>query len=103
MWAANISKKAEIKQGYLLYAYGIKTLFQTKTHTMKKFLGVLFIAATLVACNGGTDADNKADSTKDAIDSSADVRKDAIDSSADVKKDAVDSAANKMDTSKNKK
>ncbi len=70
---------------------------------MKKFLSVLLIAGAMAACNGGTDADNKADSTKDAIDSAANEKKDMIDSSADAKKAEIDSMTNKVDTSKNKK
>ncbi len=69
---------------------------------MKKFLSVLLIAGTLAACNSGTDADNKADSTKDAIDSVADVKTDAIDSTADAKKDAVDSVASHKDSANKK-
>ena len=65
---------------------------------MKKFLGILAIAGTLVACNNSADsAENKTDS----IDSVADVKTDVIDSVADAKKDAIDSTADaKIDSIK---
>ena len=55
---------------------------------MKKFLGVLAIAGTLVACNNSADS---AENKKDSIDSAANVQTDKIDSTADAKKDAIDS------------
>jgi hypothetical protein len=69
---------------------------------MKKFLAILAIAGTLIACNDtGTGTENTKDSLdsvanekKDRIDSSAEVRKDAVDSSTEMKKDAI----NKMDS-----
>ena len=57
---------------------------------MKKFLSVLLIAGTLVACN---DSAEGADNTKDSIDSVANAQKDVIDSSAEARKDAIDSSA----------
>ena len=57
---------------------------------MKKFLAVLLIAGTLVACN---DSAEGADNTKDSIDSVANAQKDVIDSSAEARKDAIDSSA----------
>ena len=66
---------------------------------MKKFIAVLAIAGTLVACNNSADsAENKKDSidsatnvTTDKIDSAADATINKIDSAADAKKDAIDS------------
>ena len=66
---------------------------------MKKFIAVLAIAGTLVACNNSADsAENKKDSIDsaanvqtDKIDSSANAATDKIDSAADAKKDAIDS------------
>jgi hypothetical protein len=55
---------------------------------MKKFLGVIVIAAALTACN---DSANSTDNTKDSLDSVANAKKDVIDSSANAKKEAVDS------------
>ena len=65
---------------------------------MKKFLAVLAIAGTLVACNdsaSSTEAkqdsiDSATNASKDMIDSSADARKDKLDSTAEMKKDALD-------------
>jgi len=65
---------------------------------MKKFLAVLAIAGSLVACNNDSaSADNAKDSldsvaseTKDVIDSSADATKEKIDSTVEVKKDSVE-------------
>jgi hypothetical protein len=75
---------------------------------MKKFLGVIAIAATMVACNNSADTtdntkdslDSIANAKKDIVDSTADQRKDAIDSLTDAKKDAVDKidSLNKKDT-----
>jgi hypothetical protein len=69
---------------------------------MKKFLGVIAIAATMVACNNSADTtenakdslDSVANAKKDMVDSTADQRKDAVDSITEAKKDALD----KMDT-----
>jgi hypothetical protein len=58
---------------------------------MKKFLGIVIIAAALTACNNSADSTNRA---KDSLDSVAGVKKELIDSSADAKKDAVDSLTN---------
>ncbi len=80
---------------------------------MKKFLAILAIAGTLIACNDSADStDNAKDSLdsiaaekKDRIDSSADQRKDVIDSTTEMKKEALDkldSANRKMDTTVNK-
>jgi len=67
---------------------------------MKKFLGILVIAGSLVACNNSADStENKKDST----DSAASATKDAIDSSANAAKDVVDSSANATKDSLNKK
>jgi hypothetical protein len=73
---------------------------------MKKFLGILVIAASLVACNdNAATTENKQDSIDSAtkaqnavIDSSADARTDMNDSAAKAKKDSLDkldSAAHK--------
>lgn len=56
---------------------------------MKKILGVLLIAGTLVACNNSADSEAN---TKDSLDSIANIKKDVIDSSADAKKDMIDSS-----------
>jgi hypothetical protein len=66
---------------------------------MKKFLGVLVIAASLAACNNSADStDNK----KDSLDSIASEKKEMIDSSAEAKKDAVDSVTNAKKETLNK-
>lgn len=63
---------------------------------MKRLLVVLALGS-LVACNSGTSAESKIDSSadakKDMIDSSTAAKKDALDSSADATKANVDSAA----------
>lgn len=72
---------------------------------MKKFLAVLAIAGSLVACNDSatsTEAskdslDSVGSEKKEMIDSSADAKKAAVDSSTEMKKDAVDSL-NKKDS-----
>ncbi|MDQ3682799.1 MAG: hypothetical protein M3352_06980 [Bacteroidota bacterium] len=80
---------------------------------MKKFLAILAIAGTLIACNDSADStenaqdslDSVAAEKKDRIDSSADRRKDVIDSTTEMKKEALDkldSANRKMDTTVNK-
>jgi len=80
---------------------------------MKKFLAILVIAGTLVACNNDADStenakdslDSVAAEKKDMIDSTADQRKDMIDSTTEMKKDAMDkmdSANRKMDSTNNK-
>ena len=77
---------------------------------MKKFLGILAIAGTLVACNDSADSsanakdslDSIANEKKDNIDSAADQKKDAVDSVTDAKKDAVNKidSLNKKDTTR---
>ena len=57
---------------------------------MKKFLAVLLVAGSLVACNDSADG---GDNTKDSIDSVANAQKDRIDSSAEARKEAIDSSA----------
>ena len=65
---------------------------------MKKILGILVIAGSLVACNdNAASTENKKDSidsaakaTTNAIDSSADAAINKVDSTADVKKDSLD-------------
>ncbi len=80
---------------------------------MKKFLAIIAIAGTLIACNNAADStenakdslDSVAAEKKDMIDSSADQRKDMIDSTTEMKKDAMDkmdSANRKMDSARNK-
>ena len=59
---------------------------------MKKLLFVLALGF-FAACNNGTDADDKKDSTVDAIDSSASAAKDSVNASADSTTDKIDSAA----------
>jgi hypothetical protein len=55
---------------------------------MKKFLGILVISATMVACNNSSDAtDNKVDST----DSAAKAQKEMVSDSANATKNAIDS------------
>ena len=57
---------------------------------MKKILGILVIAGSLVACNdNAASTENK----KDSIDSAANVKTDVIDSSADAAINKVDSTA----------
>ena len=56
---------------------------------MKKFLGVLAIAGTLVACNNSADS---AENTKDSLDSAANVKTEKIDSAADATINKIDSA-----------
>jgi len=73
---------------------------------MKKFLAILVIAGSVVACNNAGDAsetisdslDSTASETKDMIDSSADARKDMIDSTTEAKKEMADSMTSKMDS-----
>jgi hypothetical protein len=59
---------------------------------MKKFLTIIALAGVMTACNSADDADNKEDSTVDAIDSTADAKTDAIDSTADARIDSVQNA-----------
>lgn len=74
---------------------------------MKKYLGILMIAGSLVACNNSAEStndtkdslDSVANAKKDVIDSSAEARKDMIDSTTEAKKEMVDSL-NKKDTTK---
>jgi len=64
---------------------------------MKKFLGILAIAGTLVACNNSANStDNKVDSTdsaakaqKAAVDTMAKEQKAAIDTNAKATKDSI--------------
>lgn len=73
---------------------------------MKKFVVVLAIAGSVMACNNAADStENKKDSidstasaVKGRMDSTADTEKDLIDSSAAAKKAMVDSMTNKMDS-----
>jgi hypothetical protein len=76
---------------------------------MKKFLAIIAVAGTLIACNNAADStenaqdslDSVAAEQKDRIDSSADQRKDVIDSTTEMKKEALDkldSANRKMDS-----
>jgi hypothetical protein len=60
---------------------------------MKKFLTIIALAGVMTACNNADDADEKSDSTVEAIDSTADAKTDAIDSTADAKIDSVKNAA----------
>jgi len=57
---------------------------------MKKFLTIIALAGVMAACNNGNDADDAADSTKEAIDSAADAKIEVIDSTAEAKIDSVD-------------
>lgn len=59
---------------------------------MKKLLFVLALGF-FAACNNGTDADDKKDSTVEAIDSSASAAKDSVNATADSTKDMIDSSA----------
>ena len=66
---------------------------------MKKFLAVLLIAGSLVACN---DNASSTDNAKDSIDSTASDVKDRLDSAENtgaLSDNAVDSAKNKIDSS----
>jgi hypothetical protein len=77
---------------------------------MKKFLAILAIAGTLVACNNAAESegdakdslDSIASEKKEAIDSSAEVRKEVIDSTTEQKKEAIDrrDSLNRVDTTK---
>jgi hypothetical protein len=76
---------------------------------MKKFLGILAISATMVACNNSADStenkqdsiDSAANAQKELVDSSANATTNAIDSAADATKDKIDSsAAAKKDSTK---
>jgi hypothetical protein len=55
---------------------------------MKKFLFLMMVAGSLVACNNSADT---AGDTKDSLDSVANAKKDMIDSSAEQRKDVIDS------------
>lgn len=55
---------------------------------MKKFLGILFIAASLVACN---DSANTTERTKDSLDSVEKAKKEIVE-------DKSDSTINKIDS-----
>lgn len=57
---------------------------------MKKFLAIIAIAGTMVACNNDAESTENA---KDSIDSAANQITETIDSTADAKIDAVDSTA----------
>ena len=57
---------------------------------MKKFLGILAIAGTLVACNNSADS---AENLKDSIDSAANVKTEKVDSAADATINKIDSTA----------
>jgi hypothetical protein len=59
---------------------------------MKKFFAIAFIAATLVACNGGGEATPAADTTAAAVDTAA--------ATVDTMAAAVDTAAAAADTTK---
>ena len=80
---------------------------------MKKFLVIIAIAGSLIACNNASDStenaqdslDSVAAEKKDMIDSTAEQRKDVIDSTTEMKKEALDkldSASRKMDSTNNK-
>jgi hypothetical protein len=58
---------------------------------MKKFIGIVIIAAALTACNNSAESTSN---SKDSLDSIANAKKDVIDSNANAKKDAVDSITN---------
>lgn len=57
---------------------------------MKKFLGILVIAGTLVACNNSADS---SENSKDSIDSAANAQKEAVDSNANNLQNQIDSSA----------
>lgn len=70
---------------------------------MKKYLGILLIAGSLVACNNSAET---TDNTKDSLDSVDKAKKEMVDSSAEAKKDIIDStteAKKDMVDSMNKK
>ena len=54
---------------------------------MKKFLGILAISATMVACNNSADS---TENTKDSLDSVASAQKDTIENVSDRAKDSVE-------------
>jgi hypothetical protein len=55
---------------------------------MKKFLGVLVIAASLVACNNSADT---VDNTKDSLDSVEKAKKEGVENAADSTINKIDS------------
>jgi rubrerythrin len=57
---------------------------------MKKFLGILAIAAALTACNNES---GTTEERKDSIDSAAAAAKDTVESKSDATKDAIESTA----------
>ncbi len=71
---------------------------------MKKFLAILVIAGTMVACNNDADStddkkdsiENMADSMQNRVEDKADSTKELIEDKADAAKDSVD----KMDSLK---
>jgi len=73
---------------------------------MKKFLAILAIAGTLVACNNEADStddmkdsiETMADSAQNRVEDRADSTVDAIENKSDAAKDAVDSMDKKMDS-----
>jgi len=66
---------------------------------MKKFLGIMLIAGSLIACdNDATTTDNK----QDSIDSAAKAQMEMVDSTADQKMDAIDSTRDQMKDSLDK-
>lgn len=73
---------------------------------MKKFLAIIAIAGSLIACNNDADStenakdslDSIAAEKKDMIDSTADQRKEVVDSTTEMKKEAMD----KMDSANRK-
>jgi len=61
-----------------------------KTQAMKKFFAIAFIAATLVACNGGGEATPAADTTAATVDTTVVV--DTTAAAADTTAPAADTA-----------
>lgn len=60
---------------------------------MKKIFAVLFVAASLVACDN---AANTTGEKKDSLDSVGGAKKEAIDSMSEMRKDMVDSTTEKQ-------
>ncbi|MBM3914781.1 MAG: hypothetical protein FJ348_01910 [Sphingomonadales bacterium] len=59
---------------------------------MKKFFAIAFIAATLVACNGGGEATPAADTTAVAVDTAAAATVDTAAAAADTTAPAAEAA-----------
>ena len=65
---------------------------------MKKFLGILFIAASLVACNDSATTDAK----KDSVEKNADSLKDKVEDHSDAVKDSIEDRSDAVKDSLNR-